>query len=371
MDVKSVILNIMPPELKFLENKMISNKDIELTYQICDAGNGIADQKLIINGQAIIPPQSRDFSIQKSANRDNNCSVYKSIHTLYPGKSYIELKAYDKDMNIANTSNKLEVNTDYKIIEKTDNLNTDELKKLEKNDKFTILEKSNLYFLSLAVSNYEDSSYNLKYPVKDVNSVKENFLKNSKTTFENIYTYKLENDQVTKNNINDIFNEISSKLKFNDTFVLYIAGHGSTIDGKYEFIPYKINEKISINDIKNNLSKIANYTNKSLVMLDTCYSGALIDNLNDEATSKRFSHDNKSINYIVASSSSQVALEGYKDQGVFTYSVLDAFKNNEKLKVSNLAEHVLKLVPQITEEKFHYRQNPQIKLNENFIIINN
>ncbi len=369
MDVKSVILNIMPPELKFLEYTMINNKDIELTYQICDAGNGVSDQKLIINGQAIIPPQSRAITIEKS-DLDNHCNVYKSIHTLYPGKSYIEVKASDKDMNISNTTNKLEVFADYKIIEKTNDINDVELKKFEQNDKYIILEKSNLYFLSLAVSNYEDPTYNLKYPVQDVTSIKENFL-NNKTTFENIYTFELKNDQVTKSNINDIFNEISNKLKINDTFVLYIAGHGSTIDGKYQFIPYKIHETISINDLKYNLSKIANYTNKSLVMLDTCYSGALIDNLNDEYTSKRLAHDNNNINYIVASSSTQVALEGYKNKGIFTYSVLDAFNNNQTLKVSNLAEHVLKLVPKITQKKFHYRQNPQIKLNENFILLNN
>ena len=41
MDVKSVILNIMPPELKILVNKMLNKKDIELAYQVCDAGNEI------------------------------------------------------------------------------------------------------------------------------------------------------------------------------------------------------------------------------------------------------------------------------------------------------------------------------------------
>lgn len=60
----------MPPELKILASKMINDKDIDLTYQVCDAGNGIADPKLIINGQAINPPISRGFSIEKIEQND-------------------------------------------------------------------------------------------------------------------------------------------------------------------------------------------------------------------------------------------------------------------------------------------------------------
>lgn len=370
MDVKSVILNIMPPELKILVNKMLNIKDIELTYQVCDVGNGIADAKLIINGQAINPPQSRGFSIEQIDNQNDKCKIYKSVHTLYPGKSTIEFKAYDKDMNIANVSDKLEVTADYKIIEKSKNMSIDDIKKLETEKNNVVLEKSNLYFLSLAVGDYEDKNYNLKYPVNDVESVKEKFVKNSKNTFENIFTYKLQDNEVSRDNIDKIFNEISRKLKINDTFVLYIAGHGTTKDGKYQFIPYKIDEKISIDNIKQNLAKIANYTNKSLVMLDTCYSGAVIENISDNATTNRLSHDNNSINYIVASSSNQVALEGYNNHGVFTYSVLDAFDKNQTLKVNVLSDHVTELVPKITQEKFHFEQRPQVKLNQNFILKN-
>jgi len=368
MDVKSVILNIMPPELKILVNKMLNKKDIELAYQVCDAGNGIADAKLIINGQSINPPQSRGFSIEQIDNQNDKCKIYKSVHTLFPGKSTIEFKAYDKDMNIANISDKLEVTADYKIIEKSKNMSIDDIKKLENENNNIVLEKSNLYFLSLAVAEYEDKNYNLKYTVNDVESVKEKFVKNSKNTFENIFTYKLQDNEVTKDNIDKIFDEISKKLKLNDTFVLYIAGHGTIQDGKYQFIPYKIDEKISIDNIKQNLGKIANYTNKSLVMLDTCYSGAVIENISDNATTNRLSHDNNSINYIVASSSEQVALEGYNNHGIFTYSVLDAFDKNDKLKVKDLSDYVTQVVPKITQEKFHYSQTPQIKLNKNFIL---
>lgn len=367
MDVKSVILNILPPELKILVNEMLSNKDIELTYQICDAGNGIADPKLVINGQAINPPTSRGFTIEKIESKNEKCKVYKSIHTLYPGKSTIELKAYDKDKNIANSSEKIEINAEYKIIEKSNisygkNTNVD-----DSVENAIVLDKANLYLLSLAVSDYKDDSYDLRYPVKDVSAIKNQFLTKSKKTFENVHTYELNDNKVNKENIDKIFDGIAKKMKMNDTFVLYLAGHGTTVDGKYQFIPYEITNKISIDNLKENLSKIAANTNKSLVMLDTCYSGAIIDNINDVATKNRLAYDS-TINYIVASSSDQVALEGYKDHGIFTYSVLDAFEKNDKLKVWGLADHVSEVVPNITQEKFHFSQIPQAKLNQNFIL---
>jgi len=346
---------------------MINVKDVELTYQVCDEGNGISDPKLIINGQAISPPLSRGFSIEEINTKKDKCKVYRSIHTLYPGQSTIEFKAYDKDKNIANISDKLEITTDYKIIEKSSTMSKNDIKKLE-DEGHAVLDKPNLYLLSIGVSKYKDTSFNLKYPVKDVQAIKEKFMKNSKLIFENIYTYDLYNEKVSKDSINKTFDEISKKIKTNDTFILYLAGHGITKNGKYQFIPYNVKDKVSIDEVKQNLNKTAGYTQKSLVLLDTCYSGAIIENIDDEATTNRLSHDSSNINYIVASSSDQVALEGYKDHGVFSYSVLDAFNKNSKLKVWDLADHVSEQVPKITKEKFYYEQRPKTKLNRNFLL---
>ena len=342
-DIKSIILNIKPPELKIVSHNMINQKDIDLTYQVCDTGNGVASPKLLINGQSINPPSSRGFSVEKIEAKENNCKVYKSIHTLSLGDNTISVKAYDKDKNIASESEAINVRTEYK---------------LEK--------KSDLYFLSIAVSDYKNDSFDLKYSVNDVEKVKEKIQQKSKSVYENIYTYELHDRDVNLENINKTFDEIKSKISKHDAFILYIAGHGVSEDGLYQFIPYDETKKISINEIKTNLSKLEN--DKSLVLLDTCQSGAAIDNVIDEkATVNRLSYDDNR-NYIVASSKNQVALEGYKNHGVFTYSVLDAFIKNDKLKVWGLADHISEVVPKITQEKFHFIQTPQAKLNKNFIL---
>lgn len=344
LDVKSVIVSIKPPELQILSKKMISKKDIDITYQVCDAGNGVADPKLLINGQAINPTSSREFSEVKIKTKDDKCKVYQSRHTLSPGENTISLNAYDKDKIIASQSDTIKVIADYKVEE-----------------------KPSLYFFSIAVSDYKDDSFDLKYPVSDAKKVKEKILQKSRSVYENIYTYELHEQDVNLKNINKTFDEIKSKIAKNDAFILYIAGHGISHESIYHFVPYDQTKKISIHEIKTNLSKLEN--DKSLVLLDTCQSGAAIDSMVDETTTvNRLSHDDNR-NYIVASSKDQVALEGYKNHGVFTYSLLDAFINNDKLKVWGLAEHISEVVPKITQEKFHFSQTPQAKLNQNFTLV--
>lgn len=350
IDVISVIRNINPPILKILSNKMINEKDIDLTYQICDTGSGISNSKLIINGNAINPPESRGFSVKKVEKNENKCKVYKSIHTLDSGKNNIFIKSYDKGKNISSKSKTLEITANYKINEKT-----------------------NLYFLSIAVSDYEDDSLDLKYPVYDVNSIRKQLLEKGKFVFNKVYNYELHNKEVTKDKIRKTVNDISKKIKLNDTFILYIAGHGISEDGLYHFLPYRKKEKISINDIKDNISNIR--VNKSLIFLDTCESGAAIENeIDEKATLNRLSYDDNR-NFIVASSKNQIALEGYQNHGVFTYSVLEGFKKayfegEDELFVHNLASFVKRIVPKLTKKEFQYEQKPQFYKANDFIIGN-
>jgi TPR repeat protein len=361
MDVKSVLLNIKPPKLSLLQHNMLNDKDVELTYQICDAGNGIADPKLLINGQAINPPNSRGFSIKKVKLKNKSCKIYRSVLTLDPGTNTISFKAYDKDKNIANSSKILKIVANYIINNQTKSYSSHNVK-IDDSE-----QKGDLYFLTIAISNYEKSEFDLKYSVKDAKAVQKNYLEKNKNSFNYIHTFNLYDNNVSKETLTKTFDEISKKIKYGDTFLLYIAGHGTYKDGKYQLIPYKINKKISIDFLKENLSKI--YTNKYLVLLDTCKSGAAIDSIYDEATKNRLAHDSAKINYIVSSSANQVALEGYKGHGVFTYSVIDALKNNSELNVFKLANIVTDTVPRISKEKFYFKQIPQVKLNQNFSLI--
>lgn len=366
MDVKAVILNIKPPELQILSNQMISERDIDLIYKVCDAGNGVADPKLLINGQAINPPSSRVFSEQKIDSPNDKCKIYKSSHTLDPGANKISFKAYDQDKNIANESEPIVIDANYSLAKK------DILDLVSNNDiEKTSMINSELYLVNIAVSDYEDESFDLKYSVKDALAIKDKFIKKNKKRFKQIHTFDLYDTNVTQENIDNVFNDIAKKIKYNDSFVLYIAGHGTSRDGRYQFIPHKITEKISIDSLKDNLSKVA--VNKSLVLLDTCQSGAAIEKIDDTATKNRLAYDSAKINYIVASSKDQVALEGLENHGVFTYAVLDGFEkayfaDESDLLVHNLGRYIQNTVPQLTKKHFRFEQEAQFKMANDFVL---
>ena len=65
----------------------------------------------------------------------------------------------------------------------------------------------------------------------------------------------------------------------------------------------------------------------------------------------------------MATSADRIALEGHEGHGVFSWAVLDAlshadYDGNGRVEQTDIATHVRKYVPVITEEKFKYRQVP-------------
>ena len=406
VDVQSVLLNIKPPALRLLGHTMLNDHDVELTYQVCDAGNGVADPRLLINGQAINPPNARGFRIEKIKHAHKKCTTFRSVLTLDPGTNTIVFKAYDHGKNIANSSPILKIVANYIIKSRTKTpispivisekppVSRDSSGSRKRKRPFHGLSaplspsretsfvnysegsiaktdasqpKGDLYFLAIAIDTYQKSAYNLRYSIQDAKAVEERYLAGNKHAFNHIHTYHLYDQNVTKENVANTFDAISKMIQYGDTFLLYLAGHGTYKNGKYLFVPYEVHKKLSIDFLKENFAKI--YTDKYLVLLDTCRSGAAMDKLYDEATTNRLAHDSAKVNYIVSSSADQVALEGYKNHGVFTYSVIHAFQSHPALTVFQLADILTDEVPKISQEAFHFRQVPQVRLNRDFLLI--
>jgi hypothetical protein len=72
---------------------------------------------------------------------------------------------------------------------------------------------------------------------------------------------------------------------------------------------------------------------------------------------------------IAGASSKQNAIDGYKQHGIFTYTVLDAMNNKQvysfdnKLSINEVAGYTKFLLPKIAKEKFHHEQKPTVYLN--------
>jgi uncharacterized caspase-like protein len=116
---------------------------------------------------------------------------------------------------------------------------------------------------------------------------------------------------------------------------------------------------------------------KSLVLLDTCYAGALMKataggtpalfaarGLEEKGAIDRLMRATGRA-MLVASTERQFALEGYDDQhGVFTYVLLQGLRGDalpgqpDTVTVDELASYVMREVPRRTMEKWGYEQFP-------------
>ncbi len=138
--------------------------------------------------------------------------------------------------------------------------------------------KGNLYFLGFGVSKYKNKKLNLKYADQDAFDLKHVF-KVMKTQYKKVYVKTYTNNQVTVKNIKKAKRFIR-KANVDDTFVLFIAGHGiHDIDREatYYYLTYQ-------SDIRKLKKTAANFEliedilqgikpRNKLFLMDTCESG--------------------------------------------------------------------------------------------------
>ena len=169
---------------------------------------------------------------------------------------------------------------------------------------------------------------------------------------------------MTRDDIAAAFNQISTATKPGDVFVLFLSGHGVSVDGRYYYYPQNLDFAAGQNyqngigqDLWQEwLAKIP--AQKTLLILDTCESGGasgLIKGASARETAMDQLQYATGQNLIAAAGSSEVAREGYKNHGVLTYALLEALSQQpreggeKKVKVGMLADYVEERVPDITK----------------------
>lgn len=238
-------------------------------------------------------------------------------------------------------------------------------------------EKPDLYVLTAAVNRYRDKSLWLNFAVPDAQAVAEGFQKQQSGLYRSVHVFQLNDRDVTKENLAAEFSRLSEKIRADDVFVFFVSGHGTTYDdGDYYYLPsdFRYTSKDSIpaggiskNDLLTNLSKIK--AGKTLVMLDTCNSGAFVSDIGQRGLSEKTAIDRltRATGHatLAASSDTQAAMEGYNGHGVFTYVFLEGIAGaadsdgDGYVTLNELSAFVEREVPERSYEKWGYEQVPQ------------
>ena len=323
----------------------------DVTFDICvqNTGGGIGNVSIVLNGKTI--RLSEGIASSKGEQK-----IFRHTVTLQNGQNKIEAFAMNSAGRIESRRASADVNWQGKT------------------------SKPNLYVLTVAVNKYRDKNLWLNYCVPDAASIEESFKKQQSGLYQNVCVYSLKDAEVTKEGLEQKFKELSSIVTADDVFVFFVSGHGTAYDdGDYYFIPVNFRytnktdiplKAISKSDLTKNLSLIK--AGKTLMMLDTCNSGAFFADSNKRGMGDKgiFERLSKATGHAIlaAASDSQSAMEGYNGHGVFTYVLLDGLAGNADsdgdgfVTLTELSSYVENQVPELSYEKWGYEQVPQKEL---------
>jgi outer membrane protein OmpA-like peptidoglycan-associated protein len=202
--------------------------------------------------------------------------------------------------------------------------------------------KPTLHLVAIGINEfpYLPSSSTLKNAVNDAKLVKKIFETKGKHIFQSkmeIMPHLLSYSQTTKKGIEDLVNRVRQQVKPNDYFVMFVSSHGLIKNNKYYFTPsdfsYELDsKKIDEYAIQNGFGdeQISDYlinipTIFRMVILDTCHAGQEVEHIKsliDQVPTGR----QDGISVLASAKNTQLALDVYKGQGLFTYILAEGLK---------------------------------------------
>jgi hypothetical protein len=200
-----------------------------------------------------------------------------------------------------------------------------------------------------------------------------------RTSDERVETTVLLDADATAAGIDRAFADMSRKVRPQDVFVFFWAGHGKTVDGRFYFIPQDFHftgddsvvaTGIGQDRLQQWLARIS--ARKSILLFDACESGTLTEDravprgMEEMTAIDRLSHAmGRSI--LTATTDDKPAMEGVRGHGVFTYALLAGLAKAQLdpdglIDLFDLAAYVDREVPEISYNAFNFRQVPQTRI---------
>ena len=347
-----------PPVVAIVDTpKSIDKSDAAITLKITDAGGGIGDIRLYLNGSAVMLDSTRGVKVVAS----NQNEIYKTYKLkLSSGLNSIRAIAFNADNTMQSTGAIHEITAAFKSIG-----------------------RPSLYALVIGIDEYKNPKLQLNYAVADAALFADTLKKGASPLFEKVEVKQLSSkEETTRENI---LNELKAMQSLNpdDLFVLYVASHGTVDDGEYFLITSNVGstrtERLKTDAIGQTVFKelIGNIpATKKLIIIDTCNAGALGEAIQVALLTRGMSEDtamkilSRAVGSTIlsASTSMQEALEGYQGHGLFTYVLAEGLKgkadkgNTGYVKTTELADYVDNEVPTLAEKIFKKAQYPTISI---------
>jgi hypothetical protein len=262
--------------------------------------------------------------------------------------------------------------------------------------------KGDLYIVGIGVSEYQSSKYNLEYASKDVNDFSK-MMKSKSGDFNKVRIFLFTNEMVNEKML-DSLNAVFAKINYSDGLIIHYAGHG-VIGNDLQFylamhktdFDHPENTSLSLNEVSELLKNAACY--RKTLILDACHSGeideeAIVSNQITVSEKVKFRSSNNSVkssfnlgekayrhyikellqmnvsssgaNILSGSTGYELSMEsGEWKNGLFTYSLLNALKNNHDSDLNKngqlTIEEIQKYAALKVSELSLGKQNPEAR----------
>lgn len=326
--------------------------EIEIEIELQDEGGGIGRVEWRVNGVTVqVQPTRAAEALEEDTPKA------KARVALDPGQNVIEVVAYNAAGLLASAPRQVTVNW----------------------DGVASSEPPALHVLAVGVNDYADGRLKLNYAAADAQAFADAMKKSGAGLFSSVDVVTLLDGDVTDASLDAAFAAMGEKVKPQDVFVFFLAGHGKTIEGKYYFIPqdfrFEGEDPIRAGGIGQDrwqewAARVR--AKKSVMIYDTCESGSLTGSRSVDAAMAQTAAVERLTRamgrtILSASTDDAPALEGYQGHGVMTWAMLDALgsgdlNGNATLEVTELASYLDVKVPEISSAAFGFRQVPQMSV---------
>ena len=228
--------------------------------------------------------------------------------------------------------------------------------------------------MTVGINQYPHPSLNLEYGVADSDGIAGYFNTAVKPVFTSVVPAALRDLQATRQAILSGFDRLAEGNP-EDTVVVYLAGHGETINNKWYFIPTDVSypvrretlpsSSVSIDEITTALARIK--AQKVVLLLDSCKSGAALSDIRNFEARKEWTLMARlaGVHVIAAAGKDQYAVELPElGHGAFTYALLTGLEgkaavgsSGPKISVVNLEDYVRGALPELSSR---YAGEPQL-----------
>jgi hypothetical protein len=193
-------------------------------------------------------------------------------------------------------------------------------------------ERPRLFVIAVGVDVYQGDIQDLAYARRDAVSVAMRLDDLPADIYEDVIVVRREDEEATLAGLRSAFAEVGRDIRPIDTVAVYLAGHGVRRDGQYYFVTHDVPGLEQIAERALSQSLLVELLGSlrganTLLMLDTCHSGAFPANAPGEIG------NDTGYFVLAASATEEEALDGYNNRnGVFGHAVLTTLDDDPKTR---------------------------------------